>query len=1162
MPGKQAGHCQSSAEERLMRATADQQAAIQTEGRALLVDAGAGTGKTRVLVERFIHLLEEHPDWPLESIIAITFTNKATREMRSRIRQSVEDRAEAAPPESHWHARRRMVDRLMVSTIHGLCAHILRENAIAAGVDPLFQALDEVEAGVIKEEAINQTIAELVDQASPCLDLLVSLKVRDLKNEMAQLLEQRGMVHRIMEDLLDAGSLLEGWAKGLEQMRWGLWQAQLRLDPYLEQALDYFDNLPVLDPTDLLAAGVVLARQGVRSFRDGDLVGAIQHWQVISLKGGRRDNWGGAEALDEIKAMLKALQASAKKLETAGCTTSLNEQDERAAAALQLWKDLWLHLEKSYNRLKQARQALDFDDLEILTEALLQASPCSERLQAFLDGIQHLMVDEFQDTNQVQQSIVYALAHPQDNGKLFVVGDAKQSIYRFRQAQVAVFNRTAQDIANASGQPAIPLRCSFRTQSDLVSALNALFERIFTPGGEDFVDYEARPGALEAQRTSPIRQEAAPASVEVTLLPKQDNLGNKINSEGARIWEARRIAQRLQALERDGFQVWDKEQHNYRTFRMGDAAVLFRSTTDLPLYEEQFKALGLPYLTVSGRGYYDRPEVQDLAALLASLYSPGDDLNLATALRSPIFGLSDETLYRLRWRTPANEQAEQPIPYMKALVAPPPTDQPGEVARAGAVFDELRAMTGRVPVWNLLRTALDLSGYETSLSLMDAGLGSGSRLRGNLLKFMEIAREWGGASLSGFLRQVQDLRAREAREGEALGSAPDTGAVQLMSIHAAKGLEFPVVVVADLGRSKRPPVSGSHILHDPAFGMACKQRNADGEWVKTAGYRWAEWLNLQMEEAENKRLLYVACTRAADLLLLSGYLAGRNCWLQDILGAWDLPPEGAEDELESRPGYSIRMLRPVEQPAIQDGGSVPPAEGAGLEVVPALAGHLPKSGAQGLVSVTHLARLLADEGHAFPELRPVVYRVSAQARPARAPAYLIGRVVHRQLADWSSLALPEVELQRQLQATAQREGLTDTRLVTEAGRQAWRMIDHLHQDGLYDEINRAVKRYSELPFNLNTPLGMVEGVIDLLYQGQDGAWHLIDWKTEWVDEEQIQEPGTEFLTQLALYAHAVQVTLGVNAQASLAYLSPRLRRRPVEGEVLAKVFEKLWVMMV
>jgi ATP-dependent helicase/nuclease subunit A len=1141
-----------------MKATLEQQSAIQTQGRPLLVDAGAGTGKTWVLVERFIYLLEEHPNWPLEGILAVTFTNKAAREMRTRIRRAVEEKARHAPPDSHWHARRREVNRLSVSTIHGLCAHILRENAIAAGVDPLFQEIDEVEAGLLKEEAVQQTLTELVEAGSPVLDLLVSLKARDLKDEMTRLMGQRGTVQRILNGLPGKAELLEQWADGMAGMRLGMWQDELLANPDLEPATAYFEDLPVEDPADLLVPQVSLARQGCRALQAGDLIQALECWRQITRTGGKSGNWGGKEALAELKAMLKALQETAKKMDAAGCTGNLSEMDEQAAGALHLWKQLWLRLESCYERLKGKRQALDFDDLEIQAEALLKASPRSERTQAFLDGIRHLMVDEFQDTNQVQQSIVYALAHPSQGGRLFVVGDAKQSIYRFRQAQVSVFNRTGQDIQAASGQLPIPLRRSFRTQSGLVAALNALFERVFHPGAGAFADYEARPGALEAERPSPASQAVAPAPVEVTLIPRQDSRGNKVNVEAARLWEAALIAERLLSLERDGFQVWDKQLRIYRPFRMSDAAVLFRATTHLPLYEEQFKAAGLPYLTVSGRGYFDRPEVQDLLALLAALYSPADDLSWACALRSPLFGLSDETLYRLRWRTSGNLRSDQPIPYTLALASPPPTDQSQAVALANQVLEELREMAGRAPVWQLLRAALDLTGYETTLALTDAGLGAGSRQRSNLLKFIEMARQRGGASLADFLRQVQDLRAREAREGEALGSAPETGAVQLMSIHAAKGLEFPVVAVPDLGRSKRSPASSAYILYDPAFGIVCKQRDADGEWVKPAGYHWGEWLNGKMEAAELRRLLYVACTRAADLLLLSGQLGTRGCWLQDIIEGWDLDPEGERDQVETRVGFSIRVLQPQEPHEPLHQAFAPITERVSLLEVPQLAEPLAFSRAGGVLPVTSLARPAGKDGLAWPELRPIVYRGAGDGSAARAPAYLVGRVVHNLLAEWSCLSLPGVELQRRLEGSARREGLTDPELVRDAARRARRMLENLHGQALFHEIEAAAERYCDLPFSLDTPLGTVEGVIDLLYRDGGGAWRLVEWKTEWGQPGEATELRQELLSQLALYAHAVEQILSAAPRSSLVYLNPRLVCRNVEGEALRHRLAELW----
>ena len=307
---------------------------------------------------------------------------------------------------------------------------------------------------------------------------------------------------------------------------------------------------------------------------------------------------------------------------------------------------------------------------------------------------------------------------------------------------------------------------------------------------------------MTAERATPDAQPIAPAAVEFWLAPEQDDQGNKVAMEDARICEAQLLARRLVALQEGGFRVWDKRREAYRPFRYSDAAILFRATTSLPLSEEQFKAEGLPYLTISGRGYYDRPEVRDLTALLACLRAPGDDLSLATVLRSPLFALSDETLYRLRWRLADDKVAAKPVSYAQALQSPPRTDQADRVICAASVLRDLWAMTGRVEVWELLREALDRTGYEAALALSDAAAGGGGRQRSNVLKFMTMARERGGVSVSDFLLRVQDLRDREAREGEALASDPESGAVQLMSIHAAKGLEFPVVAVADLGRGR------------------------------------------------------------------------------------------------------------------------------------------------------------------------------------------------------------------------------------------------------------------------------------------------------------------------------------------------------------------------
>ncbi len=1129
-----------------MNPTPEQRTAIETQDRALIVEAGAGTGKTWVLVQRFICLLETHPHWPLESIVAITFTEKAAREMRTRLRQAIEGKARANPTAASWQTHRLNLDRLQVSTVHSLCARILRENSIAAEIDPLFQVLDEQEAGFVKEQAIEQTITALEAESHPALELLASLRIMDLRAEMAIMLDQRGTLYPLFLHLDKPEGLCTRWEVELAEMRRSLWTDQLRSNPNLSTALNALPNISISNSDDLLGESVQFARHGCQAMADGDLVTAAHDWLRITLKGGKQDNWGGKVALAELKRELGSLRETALALENAGALQEVGDLDETAARHLHLWRSLWERLELTYHRLKESQPALDFDDLELLTERLLYQAPRPPRLQSYLDGIQHLMVDEFQDTNLVQQRIVYALAPIAEPGKLFVVGDAKQSIYRFRQAQVSVFSHTSTEIQAATGSPPVRLSASFRTHHSLVQATNHLFDRLLRPLGEAYADFEAPPGPLRAQRETPPQLQTA---VEMLILPSKDIHGNKISSEEARIWEAQWIARRLLQLKLAKTHIWDKGNNIYRPFEFRDAAVLFRATTQLPLYEAEFKNAGLPYLTISGRGYYDRPEVQDLVALLAALANPVDDLNLAASLRSPLFSLSDETLYRLRWHTPDGGLAHDPIHFREALSQPPNTDQPELVARACTILEGFWRLSGRVDVWELLRQALDHTGYEVALALND---GENGRQRANVIKFLSLAREQGGVSVSNFLGRLRELKAREAREGEALGREPESGAVQLMSIHASKGLEFPVVVIADLGRQKRSGFGSPYLLHDPAFGLVCKVRDETGDWQEPAGYSWGKWLYQRMEEAERKRLLYVACTRAADLLILSGQL-GSDTWLAETMQAWGIEPDGLEDEAHPGDQFTIRIQRPKEPVVIQRLSPDTVRKTSAIKIISPLAQPLPPLSQPQLMAVTRLEQLLSRDDNDLPEVRPALWASQRSGKSSRAPGYLIGNIVHRALADWDCLSYSEAELFRLLETYARREGVHPD-AFTHAVRTAHWMLINLKQHRLYEAIQNAALKYREISFTLNSPVGMLHGVIDLLYQDPLGGWHVLDWKTEWSPQEEIEENAQLHLVQMAAYAQAAQYHLGILPEVGLFFLSPRA----VEYKFPLKLIANAW----
>ena len=648
--------------------------------------------------------------------------------MRTRLRREIETRYRQNPEHPVWSKHWGDLDRLQVGTIHSLCARMLRENAIALGLDPYFQVLDEQEAGIVKEQAIEETIRTLQQENHPALELLASLRVMDLRSQMAQMLAMRGTLYTIFDRLANPETLLADWQAGFEAMRQSIWDELLESKPELPFALEQFPYMRIIDPEDKLAGSVLLAKQGCQALADGDLVSAANYWLQINRQGGKQVNWGGKEALQELKDQLKVVHEAAVNLQKANVLQRIGVMDEMAAQHLHLWRSLWEKLEQIYSQIKDAQQALDFDDLEILAERLLHQDPRPERLQASLDGMQHLMVDEFQDTNLVQQRIVYALAPIEQPGKLFLVGDAKQSIYRFRQAQVSGFNQTAARIKEFTGENAASLSTSFRTHHSLVQATNDLFNKLLQPEGKRHADYEARPGALLAQRQS-IDELKNP--LEMLLLRQKDLADQNISAEEARIWEAQWIARRLIQLKEEAAPVWDKAGQCYRPFEFRDAAVLFRATTNFPLYEAEFKKAGLPYLTVSGRGYYDRQEVQDLISLLSALANPLDDLSLAASLRSPLFSLSDETLYRLRWHTPQGELSAEPIHLKDALANPPASAQAEWVTRAATILERLWSLVARVDIWQLLRTALDLTGYEIVLAQND---GEHGRQRANLMQ--------------------------------------------------------------------------------------------------------------------------------------------------------------------------------------------------------------------------------------------------------------------------------------------------------------------------------------------------------------------------------------------------------------------------------------------
>jgi ATP-dependent helicase/nuclease subunit A len=890
-----------------MSLTDAQYRAITTDGVDLVVVAGAGSGKTRVLVERYIRLLEHYDP---AQVLAITFTDKAAREMRARVRDTLEQRARAArgAERAFWAQRRAEIEAARIGTIHSFCGALLRAHPAETGLDPRFEVLDEVQAALFLRASVDATLAAAVGGAGRPPEgaieargdaRLVTAALEEfgpgeLRELLVGLLQGGGAVRSAIAHLpTDAETLLERWRAALEAHRRATLTALLE-DAGWQAACASLRSLALLAPSGDGLGDQVLAIAGLLDDLAAAHADCTAHQRLaqidrIRLNVGAARAWGSPEHLRQARACLKMLRERYRHYAPLLAAPWDEPLERRAALAALGVAALYRLASGHYAAAKEAQDVLDFDDLEARALRLLQEHPAVRaRWQRELAAI---LVDEFQDTNAAQRDLVYALAGYDERasppaqaspltcppassslGRLFIVGDGKQSIYRFRGADVSVFGHVRAAV-QAHGGREIALDVSFRAHARLVALTNHMFERIMRRTGP-VLPYEVLFEALRQHRApSP-----HPATLEIHVVPQpQRDQPFLTRPEDVRRYQARIVAQRLRELVESRTPLVAQEEA-WRAATYGDIALLFQASASFDYYEEALRAEGIPFLTTAGRGYYGRKEVRDLIHLLRFLQDPGDDFSLVGVLRSPLFALDDATILRLRLASPTSLWQGMQNEVNQAI---PPS---ARLHFAYCVLRDLLDLQGRVPVVELLRAALRETGYLATIS----GLRDGDRRRVNVEKLLEAARRAGGAGLATFSAYLEDMLALEAREGEA--PLESHGAVRLMTVHRSKGLEFPIVVLPELDR-EAPAQQAIWLAHGDG-GLALKLREGPA-WVQPAAYRIALAEEARKERAERERLAYVALTRARDYLILAGQAreTGGEDWFSWIVAALDWPWE-------------------------------------------------------------------------------------------------------------------------------------------------------------------------------------------------------------------------------------------------------------------------------
>ncbi len=1134
-----------------------------TENLALL--SGAGCGKTTVLARRFTELLLRCEDIenPLSRFVALTFTEKAAIEMSQRVRRMLRDFA----ARSSGADRKRLLGWVQelpdarISTIHGFCASLLRTHAIEAGIDPEFSICsDEVVTKQMIREATEQAILRAVEtpEEGVC-EVLTLLGYDRCVEEVRRLLDMRTGWE--LSEYDDPQKTLQRWAELLAAEKSKAGRA-LAEDPEFIRELERIESAPCPDPSDKLA----LHRQEQCEILHQVIARpencTPQLLEKLRPKPGRigsAKNWGSPEQLKEIRSRINELVARTADL--ALCTEELGPLDAQAAEVLRVLTYLSNEAATIYSTEKRRRGLLDFTDLLDAAYRFLSQDPIARKHLS--ESIDQLLLDEAQDTDAFQMKLLELIVfqnsgeHTSEEGRLFVVGDAKQSIYRFRGAQVEVF----QDLCARLGpRHAEHLDESFRTHPGGIEFVNDLFSQLMG------TDYEP----IRAHRS----QVPTKPSVEIILGEPHRDAPIESTEQATQV-QAAALAKRIgEMVDNAEPLVWDEQVSDFRAVEYRDIAVLFARMTIAHEYERQLTAREIPYCIVAGMGFFQQQEVLNLLNALGAIDNCFDDIALFGTLRSSLFGLDDNALMHIC-------EALDP-PYFPALVkavgvsgegpriaiAGLSEDQSEALRFAVELLDDLRKRKDAVSIDSLLEELLDETAYEAVL-LSQSRSG---RVVGNVRQLVALAREASpdGANLGQFIAQVREQLLSESRYEQAPAAGEHENVVRLVTIHKAKGLEFPVVLIPDLNFSL-PRVQAA-ILNRADWGLTYKLK-ADGEAndssAETAlSHRIATMRENADRQREDIRKFYVAATRHRDHLIFVGAnWRGKDGQLKEpggylrkmdqVLGFTKVIDSGA-DALpygDGRYRAAVRkiIVSPVRHrrrsnspPGRALSESADPRELAGkiiasvCRAAPArLLGPLPVSHGRAELSVTALSEfeqcpMLYRWGYELkvPTTFEGAHGPSAEDRTTLDPA-TAGTFYHRcmELLDPVNPQPAEVLVRR----TAREMNLEESPHVDLLAREFEGMLDRFRAHRLFAELSEAPQIHRELDFVLRAGSATLRGRIDLLYQNVKGDWRIVDYKSDRVDQSKLDAHAQRYELQMLLYAAAVQRHLAAPPNSAVLY---------------------------
>ncbi|TCN27938.1 helicase-exonuclease AddAB subunit AddA [Mesobacillus foraminis] len=885
--------------------TDDQWKAIMANGQDILVAAAAGSGKTAVLVERIIKKITSGSD-PLDvdELLVVTFTNASAAEMRHRIGEALEKAITADPSSSHLRKQLSLLSRASISTLHSFCLDVIRKYYYLIDVDPGFRIADQTEGQLLRDEviddifeeeygkpenleffklvdtftndrsdeALKDIILELYDfaRSNPApedyLDLIVSMYDVDLSGSIEDMPFARSL-------LFDLELQLEGARKLLEQ---GLELTKLPAGP-APRAENFLQDLHMVDT--LLAA----QKESWSSLFEAMQLVDFKRAKPCSPKVYDKDLIEKAGKLrDKAKKMVLDLKT---ELFTRRPESFLKDMMEMKPV-IETLTGLVKVFGKRFADKKQEKGLVDFSDLEHFTLEILSAGKAGNLLQPseagiyYRDKFKEVLVDEYQDTNMVQEAILQLVtADGESSGNLFMVGDVKQSIYRFRLAEPNLFLSKYNRFTTFGEDTGlkIDLAQNFRSRSEVLDGTNYLFKQIMgVRVGEIQYDESA-----ELKKGAPY-PEGNPYPVELLLIDSgadtaEDSDGEENAGEGYDALdleqsqlEARLMARKMKELVEGRMGVFNPKTGMERPVQYKDMVILLRSMTWAPQFIEEFKQQGIPVYANLSTGYFEATEVAIMLSMLRVIDNPYQDIPLASVLRSPIIGLNEEELAVIRI-------ADKKGTYYDALSS---FCQNGGQKEDEGLYEKVRPFLDNLKKWRSVARQVSVSELiwqlfrETHFYDFVGGMPGGKQRQANLRALYDRARQYESTSFRGLFRFLRFIERMQDR-GDDLGAAGAIGeqedVVRIMTIHSSKGLEFPVVFVAGLARKFNTMDLKKSFMLDKEYGFASKYVNPDKRISYPSLPQLAFKRKKRMEMlAEEMRVLYVALTRAKEKLFLIG----------------------------------------------------------------------------------------------------------------------------------------------------------------------------------------------------------------------------------------------------------------------------------------------------